>query len=93
MRPSMRFKALLSILVVVLTACLGLPSKAPSPPISPEVWQTVLCASTDEKLKMAITDREIAENYLNQLGERLVDGDPDATREAADLVARVQACL
>jgi hypothetical protein len=58
-----------------------------------ETLDVILCAAQDEKLSLPVHDVAAAEAYLEDLADRLERGDPDATREAADLMARVQECL
>ena len=58
-----------------------------------ETLDIILCAAQDEKLSLPVQDVAAAEAYLKALLEAIERGDPDAIREGADLLARVQECL
>ena len=53
----------------------------------------VRCAIRDETLSVAFRDPQRAREYLRELGKRLQDRDPEAVREAGDLVASLVGCL
>jgi len=53
----------------------------------------VACAAQDERLSVAITDPETAIAYVKKLELELRRAEPEAVRDAADLLARVLECL
>ena len=55
--------------------------------------ETAICVMMDDKLSIAINDPEYARTYLNDLVDRLKISEPEAVREAADLLARGLECI
>lgn len=53
----------------------------------------VTCALQDETLSIAFKDPRRARAYLESLAKRLEKGEPEAIREAGNLVADVAGCL
>lgn len=62
------------------------------PTVSPALEMTS-CALTDERLSVAFKDPARARAYLRKLKRHLKDKDPEAIKEAADLIARFVECL
>ncbi len=80
-------------ITLLLCGCRVFPGVNPGTILSGETIDIILCAAQDEKLSLPARDVAAAEAYLDDLLDRIEAGDPEATREAADLVARVQECL
>jgi hypothetical protein len=76
----------------VLSGCAHAPSTTRTV-LTAETLDILFCAAADEKLSLPARDLEAAKAYLDDLLTRMKANDPEATREAADLIARVQECL
>lgn len=57
------------------------------------VIDLVTCVAGHDRLSIAFKDPARAKAYLKRLGQRLGSNEPEATKDAADLVAAVQGCI
>lgn len=74
---------------MLIAACAGFPKKN----AEQAAVETVFCALNDEVLSVGIKDPEAAKAYLEELAKGLKGRDPEAARQAGDLVARILECL
>jgi hypothetical protein len=74
---------------MLIAACAGLPKKD----AETAAVETVFCALNDEVLSVGVNDPDAAKAYLQELAKGLKARDPEAARQAGDLVARILECL
>lgn len=59
----------------------------------PKILEAGACAAGSDSLSVAFTDPDKARRWLARLAERLKEGDPTATEDAAALIADLQRCI
>ena len=78
---------------LLIIATIGLASCAAWQQHGLQAIEAAQCVISDERLKIAFKEPELAKAWLKDLRGRLKSGEPDAVNDAAELAASLMECI